>query len=103
MFGKKKEENEPVLLTTVNSNYQLGLVSSILEDKGIACLLQDRATGGYMRIYAGGSIFGTDVYVAPEKLERAKQLIEVLDLSRSENITEEELAEEALEAGEQQE
>ena len=103
MFGNKKEKdaNEPVFLLTVDSSYQLGMVENILSGHGIPCLAQDRATGGYMRIYAGGSIFGTDIYVSPDNLEKAKELLSVLDLSNPEAVPdEEELAEEALEAAE---
>ncbi|MDO4273140.1 MAG: DUF2007 domain-containing protein [Eubacteriales bacterium] len=101
MFGSKKDKdkNEPVLLITVDSNYQLGLVRSILEENKIPCLAQDRASGGYMRVYAGGSIFGTDIYVAPENEDKARELLNVLDLDNTEGIPdEEELAREALEA-----
>lgn len=106
MFGSKrdKDKNEPVLLITVDSNYQLGLVRSILEENNISCLAQDRASGGYMRVYAGGSIFGTDIYVAPENEEKAKKLLDILDLDNSEGIPdEEELAREAMEAADQEE
>lgn len=58
MKRQNQTDKEPVLLTTVSSNYQLGLVQSILEEHNIPCLAQDRASGGYMRVYAGGSIFG---------------------------------------------
>ena len=81
MRKQNKTNSEPVLLTTVSSNYQLGLVQSILEEHNIPCLAQDRASGGYMRVYAGGSIFGTDIYVAPENLEEARELLDVLVLT----------------------
>lgn len=102
MFGNKKEKdgNEPVFLLTVNSSYQLGLVENILRSHDIPCLAQDRATGGYMRIYAGGSIFGTDIYVSPENQEKAKELLSVLDLNDPGQVPEDELAKEALEAAE---
>lgn len=98
MKKQKKKNEEPVLLTTVSSNYQLGLIKSILEENHIPCLMQDRGSGGYMRVYAGGSIFGTDIYVAPDNLEMAKELIEILSLDLEEEVSEEELAREALES-----
>lgn len=98
MKKQEKKNEEPVLLTTVSSNYQLGLIKSILEENHIPCLMQERESGGYMRIYAGGSIFGTDIYVAPDNLEMAKELIEILSLDLEEEISEEELAKEALES-----
>lgn len=103
MFGNKKEKdpNEPAFLLTVDSSYQLGLVENILEGHGIPCLAQDRATGGYMRVYAGGSIFGTDIYVAPENLDKARELLDVLDMSDTGDVPDEEdLAREALESPE---
>lgn len=97
MKKQKKKSEEPVILTTVSSNYQLGLIKSILEENHIPCLMQDRGSGGYMRLYAGGSIFGTDIYVSPDNLEIAKELIKVIS-SEQEEVSEEELAREALEA-----
>lgn len=99
MRKQNKTNSEPVLLTTVSSNYQLGLVQSILEEHNIPCLAQDRASGGYMRVYAGGSIFGTDIYVAPENLEEARELLDVLVLDNMEEVPEDELTKEAMEAG----
>ena len=99
MRKQNKINSEPVLLTTVSSNYQLGLVQSILEEHNSPCLAQDRASGGYMRVYAGGSIFGTDIYVAPENLEEARELLDVLVLDNMEEVPEDELTKEAMEAG----
>ena len=96
MKKQNKTDKEPVLLTTVSSNYQLGLVQSILEEHHIPCLAQDRASGGYMRVYAGGSIFGTDIYVAPEE---ARELLDILVLDNVEEVPEDELTREAMEAG----
>lgn len=99
MRKQNKINSEPVLLTTVSSNYQLGLVQSILQEHNIPGLAQDRASGGYMRVYAGGSIFGTDIYVAPENLEEARELLDVLVLDNMEEVPEDELTKEAMEAG----
>lgn len=99
MRKQNKINSEPVLLTTVSSNYQFGLVQSILEEHNIPCLAQDRASGGYMRVYAGGSIFGTDIYVSPENLEEARELLDVLVLDNMEEVPEDELTKEAMEAG----
>lgn len=52
-----------------------------------------------MRVYAGGSIFGTDIYVAPENLEEARELLDVLVLDNMEEVPEDELTKEAMEAG----
>lgn len=98
MKRQNETDREPVLLTTVSSNYQLGLVKSILEEHEIPCLAQDRASGGYMRVYAGGSIFGTDIYVSPDNLEKARELLDILMFDNMEEVPEDELAEEALEA-----
>lgn len=99
MKKQNKTDKEPVLLTTVSSNYQLGLVQSILEEHHIPCLAQDRASGGYMRVYAGGSIFGADIYVAPENLEEARELLDILVLDNVEEVPEDELTREAMKAG----
>lgn len=103
MFGKKKEDKDLALLTTVTTNCELGLIKGILDENKIPCLVQDRGSGGYMRVYAGNSIFGTDIYVSPANLDRAKELIAVLDLEHPSEISEEALARQALEAGEPEE
>ncbi|RHQ91695.1 hypothetical protein DWX83_07405 [Ruminococcus sp. AF21-42] len=105
MFGHKKEKDasEPVILMNVAGNYELGLVKSILEEHQIPCFLQDHATGGYMRLYAASSLYGTDIYVSPADLDRARELTSVLDLEHPVEISEEELAQEALAAGKEEE
>lgn len=61
MRKQNKTNSEPVLLTTVSSNYQLGLVQSILEEHNIPCWLRTEQAGdicGFMQeVLFSGQIF----------------------------------------------
>ena len=73
---KKAAENvELVLLTTLHSGYELGIIKSILEDNKIPYIIKDVAAGGYLRIGTGTVV--NDAYILVEKshLEKAKNLI----------------------------
>ena len=63
------------LLITANNEYELGVISNILKGGQISFTIKDNGAGGYMRIYSGSSIYGTDILVAEENLERARELI----------------------------
>ena len=69
-------QNEDLeLLTTVYNPSELLIVQSILKDAEIPFLLKERGSGNSMKIIAGFSVFGTDIYVLREQLELAEQLI----------------------------
>lgn len=88
MAGKKRGSTENgrssqedlALLITVNSNYEIGLIQSILEDNNIPYLSNDRESGDYMRIYTGSSIFGTDIFVNKDMFEKARELLSGLNM-----------------------
>jgi len=63
------------LLITVHNEYELGVISNILKSGQISFTIKDNGIGGCMRIYSGSSIYGTDILVAEENLERARELI----------------------------
>lgn len=62
------------LLTTVHDNVELSVLRSILEGENIPYLTKER--GGTVRIIAGYSMFGTDVFVLKEQVEQAKELLD---------------------------
>ena len=69
-------QNEDLtLLTTVYDPSALMILQSILTDAQIPYLTKERGTGNSMKIIAGFSVFGTDVYVLKEHLETATALI----------------------------
>lgn len=64
------------LLMTVYNPAELAVVQSVLKDAEIPFLAKDRGSGGSMKIIAGYSVFGTDIFVLEEHLEVARALFE---------------------------
>ncbi|MBQ9783208.1 MAG: DUF2007 domain-containing protein [Clostridia bacterium] len=63
------------LLTTVYDPAQLLILESILKDAEIPYLKKERGGGTSVRVIAGFSVFGTDLFVRREQLELALELI----------------------------
>ena len=84
MFKKDKniKENDPldeielVLLKTINNNYELGLIKSILEENQIPYIVKDSGTGGYMRIISGDSLYETEILVDKLVLDKANAILD---------------------------
>lgn len=82
---KKKNESdklEMVVLKTSSNNYEIDLIKSLLEENEIPYILKERGIGGYMKIISGSSLFGTDILVEKSSLEKAKTLMDELDLNQ---------------------
>ena len=77
MFKKdaKQKETEIVRLYITSDPCQLGLVCGVLKENGLPFLLKDRGTGGYLRVVSGISVFGTEILVNKDDLEKAKELM----------------------------
>lgn len=65
-----------VLLRTITNEFQMGMITSILEDNHIPFIVKDSGSGGYMRIISGSSPFTTDIMVDEAAYERANSLLE---------------------------
>lgn len=84
MFKKKydthkenqSDEVEMVLLKATNDKYELGLIKSVLDERGIPYVVKDHGIGGYMRIISGDSLYGTDILVEKSIFERAKAILD---------------------------
>ena len=63
------------LLTTVTNPTELLIIESILGDAKIPYLKKERGGGTTVKVIAGYSIFGTDVFVLDEHYEVALALI----------------------------
>ena len=63
-------------LTTVHDDVEKSLLCGILEEEGIPYLLKDRGSGEAVRILAGFSMFGCDIYVPEELFDQANELLE---------------------------
>lgn len=68
------------LLTTVHDDAEMAIVCGILEDEKIPYLTKDRGSGGVVRVFAGYSMYGTDISVPEEKYDDA---VAVLDAYRN--------------------
>lgn len=62
------------LLITVYDPTELAVTESILKGAKIPYITKDRGAGGSMKIIAGYSMFGTDIFVLKEHLETALAL-----------------------------
>ena len=82
------------LLTTVNDNIALSVLRSILDGEKIPYLIRERGSGSSVKIIAGYSMFGTDVFVPTSAIERAR---EVLEAYRSGETVDAEDGEESVE------
>ncbi len=83
------------VLTTAHNEIELSILRSILEGEGIPFMTQDRGSGGLVRIITGNSLYGTDIYVLPDDLERATEILEAYrNAEPVEDLPEEEKEEE---------
>lgn len=90
MFRKKHDDNqhkeqsdelELVLLKTVNNEYELNMTKGLLDENEIPYIVKDYGVGGHMRIIAGSSIYRTDILVEKSIFEKAKDILEQINLN----------------------
>ena len=70
------EKVKLVTLRTTSDEFQMGMITSILEDNNIPFIIKDPGSGGYMRIISGSSPFSTDIMVDEDSFEIANSLLE---------------------------
>ena len=85
---------DTALLTTVHDGVELSIIRSILEGENIPYRVLERGSGGVVKVIAGYSMFGTDVFVPADMLETA---LELLDAYRNGEVVEDEDAEDLSE------
>ena len=68
------DENLELLITVYDSPSQM-IIESILRDAEIPYLAKSRGSGTAVKVIAGFSMFGTDIFVLREHLETALELI----------------------------
>lgn len=69
-----------ISLRRVSNEFDLGMITSILEDKSIPFIIKNPGTGGYMRIISGASPFLTEIMVDEAAYEEANSLLEQISL-----------------------
>ncbi len=80
MFWNKRSDDrekplEIALLQEAVDDVQLSFIKGVLEGAGIHVLVKERESGDYMRVIAGTSIYGRDVYVEKSLLLKAQELL----------------------------
>ena len=80
LFGldKPAHDEDLVLLRTFHDDVSVNMAEEVLADEGILFVKKDRGSGGAVRLITGYSMYGTDILVAPDDLEKAKELMESL-------------------------
>ncbi|HEX2944996.1 MAG TPA: DUF2007 domain-containing protein [Clostridia bacterium] len=79
-------ENSPeAYLLSVGSSMEADMIESLLKANEIPVLRKYRETGGYLMIMMGGTIYGVDLYVPEDLLEKAR---EIVDASRAASLDE---------------
>lgn len=84
---KNKEQRSPgdavqsgpgkmTLLVSTNNRVQEMMIAGLLADAQIPFLTRENGSGGYMKIYMGFSVFGSEIYVSHQDYERAKELLD---------------------------
>jgi hypothetical protein len=67
---------EPCLLISVSDEIQAKLIEGLLKNSNIPFYTKDRECGGYLKIYMGYSVFGTDIYVDKSNYDKAKEVVD---------------------------
>ncbi len=73
-------------LTTAHDNVELSILRSILEGEEIPYRVRERGSGGVVKVIAGYSMYGSDIFVPAALLEKATEL---LDAYRNGEVIEE--------------
>ena len=79
-FGLDQPANEDglVLLRSFHDDVSVTMAEEVLRDEEIPFVKKDRGSGSAVRLITGYSMYGTDILVAPDDLEKATALMEAL-------------------------
>ncbi|WP_409228146.1 putative signal transducing protein [Gudongella sp. SC589] len=64
-----------VVLRTVENEFEMNMITAILEDNKIPFIVKNKGSGSYMRILTGSSPFLTHILIDSRDLERSIELI----------------------------
>lgn len=70
-----QKENRLVPLTNLYNPVESEMMQDLLRKEGIPVLVKDEESGGYLKVYAGYSVFGDSLYVKEEDYARAQELL----------------------------
>ena len=79
-FTRRETPRPPMenleLLRTAADEIELSMIRGILDENGIAYVTRERDGASYLRVMAGYTMFGVDVYVDRNDLARAGNLLD---------------------------
>lgn len=75
MSNAGTEREYEAFLTNVGNLMEAEILISLLESEGIPVRKKHNLTGDYLEVLANYTPFGVDLYVPPEKLDQAKELL----------------------------
>lgn len=80
LFGLERpatpDTDDYTLLTTVYSNEELISLRALLDSVDIPYFWADRGAGGVTRLIVGNTCYGTDLFVPPDRLDEARDLLQ---------------------------
>ena len=76
-FGLDKPASDEnlVLLRTFHDDVSVLMAAEVLRDENVPFVRKDRGSGSAVRLITGYSMYGTDLLVLPEDLEKASALM----------------------------
>ncbi len=77
------KDDELELIATAYDRVYLAIIQGLLDEAEIPYLVKDR--GSALKIIAGYSFFGSDIYVHKNNLETAVELLDAFDEANGEN------------------
>ena len=79
-FGLDKPASDEnlVLLRTFHDDVSVTMAEEVLRDEEIPFVKKDRGSGSAVRLVVGFSTYGTDLFVAPDDLEKGRELMQAL-------------------------
>ncbi|BCN31343.1 putative signal transducing protein [Anaeromicropila herbilytica] len=71
---------DEVKLLSAANEVEAELIMNLLKSNDISCFKKSKGMGGYMNVYMGYSVFGEDIYVDQTDYDRAKDILDELQL-----------------------
>ena len=71
-----KVDKDVALLTTTHDDVEKNIICGILEEENIPFLAKDRGAGEAVRVVTGYSMYGCDIFVPSDLLEKANALLD---------------------------
>jgi len=78
---------DPIKVKSVENEIDAELMMSLLRSNNIQCFKKSKATGDYMNIYMGYSVFGEDIYVDKKDYEIAIALLNDLSMKSHQQVS----------------